>query len=236
MEQVKDLAVIEQELSVKEDRNFKDAMAIKVIDEATKQIAGAVVIGLKALLAEMDETFDPMIEANTETKRKAEVARKLSVQKKEQHYEKPKKALDYVLAQITAYNTAEQRRRDQEARAEQERIRKAEEARRLAEAERLEAEAKKLAESNPIKAAEIQKEAEKTLDTPIITPVVVAQKVDKIAGITTRKYWHAEVVDFSKVPDAYKVADQVKLNGLARALKDQAKVEGVRFFEDEKSY
>ena len=295
MEQVKDLALIEQELSIKEDRNFKDAMAIKVTDEATKQIAGAVVIGLKALLAEMDETFDPMIEANTETKRKAEAARKLSVQKKEQHYEKPKKALDYVLAQITAYNTAEQRRRDQEARAEQERIRKAEEDRRLKAAQKLEDDAKALGallpsqipigttvEYHPIiggpvgsketisspvqesesgelvvflkgkagyvslkaltlpgvaeKISELKKEAEKTLDAPIVTPVVVAQKVDKIAGITTRKYWHAEVIDFSKVPDAYKVADQVKLNGLARTLKDQAKVEGVRFFEDEKSY
>ena len=236
MEQEKDLQVIEKELAIKEDRNYNDAMAVKVTDEPTKQIAGAIAIGLKALLKEMDDTFDPIIEANTEAKRKVEAARKISVQKKEQHYDKPSRALKYVLAQITAYDSAEQKRRDEAARVEQERIRKAEEARRIAEAERLEAEAKKLEASNPVKAAEIQKEAEKTLDAPIITPVVVSQKVEKIAGITKRKYWHAEVIDFSKLPNAYKIADQVKLNGLARALKDQAQVEGVRFFEDEISY
>jgi hypothetical protein len=305
VEKETDLVVIEKELEIKEDRNYADAMAIKVTDEVTKQIAGAIVIGLKALLAEMDNTFDPMIEANTETKRKAEAARKLSVQKKEQHYDKPSRALKYVLAQITAFDSAEQKRRDEVARVEQERIRKAEEDRRLKAAQKLEDDAKKLGTilpsqipigteveyhaiiggpvtgrakvSSPVqesesgelvvflqgkagyvsikaltlpgvaeKIEELKKEAEKTLDAPIITPVVVAQKVEKLAGIETRRYWHARVIKAEDVPDVYKsqckecgtlVPNKKLLNSMAVESKGKIPApKGVEYYSDEKSY
>lgn len=50
------------------------------------------------------------------------------------------------------------------------------------------------------------------------------------SGISYRELWSFEVEDFSQVPREYLTPDTDKLGKLARALKDEACVPGIRFF------
>ena len=60
----------------------------------------------------------------------------------------------------------------------------------------------------------------------------VESKVQPVSGVSERRYWHARVVDFAKLPDEYKLPDTVKLGKLAREWKDKAMVPGAEFWSD----
>lgn len=48
-------------------------------------------------------------------------------------------------------------------------------------------------------------------------------------GMYFKESWTAKVVDIEKVPREYLVPDMVKLNGVARTFKNDAKIDGVEF-------
>lgn len=117
---------------------------------------------------------------------------------------------------------------------EQERKRREEEA-RLAEIQRKEAEklAKKAekaeAKGNTEKAEELRQQAQ---ETQMITPTV-ANKVEKVAGISTKKIWRFKIVDTNKIPRQYLIPNEKMLGQVAQATKGTLKIEGVEFYADE---
>jgi len=58
---------------------------------------------------------------------------------------------------------------------------------------------------------------------------IAAPKVDKVAGVSYRDEWFADVVDFALLPDTYKLPDTAKLNKMAKATKGSVPIPGVVF-------
>lgn len=133
------------------------------------------------------------------------------------------KAETAVKASLVTYDNEQERKQREEqkkiaaARAERERKLKAE-----AEAKALEA-----LDIGDVEAAEkITQEAESLV---VVAPVVVKQRV---AGVSFREIWKFEIVDFKKLPDEYKLPDEVQLGRIARSAKEGASVPGVRFYAE----
>jgi len=142
---------------------------------------------------------------------------------------------------MIAYNSEQERKRkeaqdklDRESKKkqlekeEQERKWREKEEAKRAEAERLEAEgkaeeaAKAQAEADKAagKAEERAEEAE-TIEAPVIA------KEEKPSGISYRMKYTGVVVDFAKLPDSYKIANQSMLDKTIQAQKGQIPVPGV---------
>lgn len=51
----------------------------------------------------------------------------------------------------------------------------------------------------------------------------------KAAGISMREVWSAEIVDITKVPREYLIPDMAALNALAKAMKRESTIPGVKF-------
>jgi hypothetical protein len=124
----------------------------------------------------------------------------------------------YESAQIRAFHEAETQRR-------QERERVIADARRLADQARATAEAAALERAGEHQlAAAVVAEA---IQAP--PPVVVLE--DTVRQVQSfRRTWHFEVVDEAEVPRDFCIVDTVKLGRYATAMKDSAKVPGIRFY------
>jgi hypothetical protein len=114
---------------------------------------------------------------------------------------------------------------------EQTAVREARE-RAIAEARRLADQARATSE-----AAALERIGEHQLAAAVVAeaiaappPMVVLPNDVKAAGQSFRRRWTFEVVDESEVPRDFCVVDTVKLGRYAVAMKDSAKVPGVRFF------
>ena len=198
-----------QALSVPEQ-----AKKITISDTASYELAGQIVLRVKDLRKKINDAFDPIIAKAFATHREAK-AQKTKV-------EAPLiEAESFIKPQIARWEREqEQKRRDAEEKARREAQEKAEQE-QLARAE----EAEKRGD---------HEEAEHIIQQPIQpAPVVIPTEVPKIKGISIRQNWKARVVDETKVPREYLSVDMVKLNGLARAMKDQAKVSGVEFYSED---
>lgn len=115
-----------------------------------------------------------------------------------------------------AYEEEQERMaREAQAKAEEE----ARKAREKAEAKAREFEAKGKTE----KAAEWQEKAE-----AVVAPVIIAE-IPKVAGQGTREIWRAEVIDFKKLPDAWKLPNQSALDKHAQNTKGKVSISGVIF-------
>lgn len=121
---------------------------------------------------------------------------------------------------------------------EQERIRKAEEARIQAEARR-QAEEATLAAAIAAEEAGETEEAAAIIDEPVHVPVITVAKTVPSAGVggAIKEIWSAEVVDFIKLLEAIVTGkasiglvepNQTALNGMARSLKANMQIPGVR--------
>jgi len=143
----------------------------------------------------------------------------------------------------------EQRKADEAARKERERIeaqareleRKAREkadAERRAAAEAAAAgraeEAAKLAAKAAATEAAAAAKAEASADraASIVAPIIVREP-EKAEGIATRKVWKFEVIDESVIPRAYLRIDDIKIRGVVTAMKDQTDIPGVRVYAEE---
>lgn len=79
------------------------------------------------------------------------------------------------------------------------------------------------------KVADLQEQKEAISE--IVVPVVAPQ-VDKISGISFSENWKAEVIDFSKLTDEFKLPNMEALNKIAKATKGSLAVSGVRFYSE----
>jgi hypothetical protein len=107
-----------------------------------------------------------------------------------------------------------------ERRSQPDTARRAAEERRLVELREREARARAEAEAAKARA-----------ELTIAPTVAVRQRFDRSLGVTVRKVWTFEVVDFARLPDEFKLPNEKKLGELARSLGDKAAVAGVRFHE-----
>jgi hypothetical protein len=131
----------------------------------------------------------------------------------------PLTSLDnYERQQITAFN-------DQQTRERQERERAIAEARRLADQARATAEAAALERAGEHELAAAVVEEAIAAPPPM---VVLPNEVKAVQSF--RRRWTFEVVIESEVPREFCAIDTVKLGRYAVAMKDSAKVPGVRFF------
>jgi hypothetical protein len=101
----------------------------------------------------------------------------------------------------------------------------------IAEARRLADQARATAEAAALERAGEHRLAAAVVEEAIAapTPVVVLQNEVK-AVQSFRRRWTFEIVDESEVPRDFCVVDTVRLGRYATAMKDSAKVPGVRFF------
>lgn len=112
-----------------------------------------------------------------------------------------------------------------EARAEELR-REAEEARAAGElqtAARLESRA----ESAEAKAETVEMQA-RMVPTPIVN-----REPPKVAGLSTRENWSFRIVDPSKLPREYLMADEAAIRGVVKAMKGRTNIPGVEVYRDD---
>lgn len=115
----------------------------------------------------------------------------------------------------------ERKRREEEARLQ-------EKARR--EAERLAARAEKAdANGNAEKAAILRQEAqEKEMAAP-----VVESRVEKVAGVSTKKVWKFEIINEDLIPREYMTPDEARIGKVVRATTGTMQIPGVRIYSED---
>ena len=157
---------------------------------------------------------------------------KISLANLQKHLEPLKKADDVITAKVGDYLARER------ARAEAERRRLIAEAEAKARAERearaqaaLAAAQAAQEEHDDLTAALAMDEAVQ-IEAEVIVPTVdlSAAKVVKAAGQSVRTDWDFEVVDFTKLPDNYKIADDKKIRAVVKAMKGSVEIPGVRIY------
>lgn len=196
-------------------QNFKVASAQQYIE------AGEKLKGIKALMKKIDETFDPHI-------KRAHEAHRALVDEKRSHQTPLQTAEALLKRAIVTYQLAEeQKRREAEARVQ-------EEARK--EREKLEARAAKAAAAGKEEKAAALATAASAVVAPIIMPTT-----PKVAGISTRTTYRAEVVDKMELVKAVAAgtvpllaldANATFLNQQARSMKESLSYPGVKVVQE----
>lgn len=187
----------------------------KELEGERKKITGPIDIAKAAVQALFRKPQVMLEEAEAEVKRKMT----LYEQEQEEIRRKEQDRLDKIAAEERAKKEKQERewREKEEAKRreaeELERAGKAEEARKAREA------ADKAAAKADDRAFESQN---------VIAPLA-APKVDKVAGISYREVWYAEVTDFKALPDEYKIANESMINKFATATKGKVPLAGVVF-------
>lgn len=195
------------------------ATAIQVTDQETHDEAAELYVRLGDLSKEIDSIHDPAIEA-------AHRSHKAAIEAKKKLADPVDQARRIIKPKVCAWEQ-EQIRIQQERQREAERIaRQAEEEARLALA--VEAE-QKGAEPETVK---------EILETSVVTVApVVAPAFQKTNGFKSRESWSASVFDIKllckaiaegRQPSNLVEGNMTALNGLARSLKGQMNVPGVK--------
>jgi len=211
----------------------EQAAAIRVVDEQTYTMAGTMLRGVKGLMKEADNVFDPAVKKAHEA-HKAIVAAKNAVVA-------PLREAETILKRGLADYTAEQERRrlEEERRLQLEADRKAAEERKRLEDERKAELAKAALEG----AAKLNAVAAQPAPPPPLAPVVrLTPQTPKVSGVSTRTIWRAEVVDFAALvryvadhaaedPNvlSFLTVNLTPLTGIARGSEGKAAIPGVTF-------
>ncbi len=128
-----------------------------------------------------------------------------------------------VVKRVMIMYTADQEEKRKKQQEKLERQAAAEEARKK---KALEDRAKKAeAEGNAEKAEALR---EKKEDVKVEAPVL-AKRTETPKGVSYRDMWMAEVKDFAKLPDEYKLPNMPMLNKMAQATKGKVPIAGVVF-------
>ncbi|MEN6492603.1 MAG: hypothetical protein ABFC85_11500 [Rectinema sp.] len=198
------------------------ARTIVIKDDQSLVAANDYRNNIRALKAQVDEYYDPLIE-KAEVTRKAAVEGKKSIVEKKAYFWDPLDQADRsIKAKISDYNAEVERQRMEALRA-QERAR--EKARQIAD------EASDKAHSL-IKNGELG-EVDKVVDQAtekveaILGAVAPVPEKIKLDGFKEQIRWYAEVMDVEKIPRKYMIPDMVMLNKLAVALKHSFDIPGV---------
>lgn len=168
----------------------------------------------KALLKEIDEGYDDLIKA-------AHNLHKDAIVKKAKYYTPTEAGVKVAKRLMSDYDAAQEAIRQSEERRLREIARKAEEERILQEA--IEAVANGY-----------EGEAEIILQEELfIPPIIMPKTTPKInGGPVFRTIWKFKIIDVSKIPDQYKIVDEVKVGQVVRALKKQTNIPGIMVYEE----
>jgi len=192
----------------------EQARAIKVVDAMSYTKAGEILITIKGLRKEIDETFDPII-------KKAHEAHKEAIDQKKKVDAPLVEAENIIKPALATYDREQERLRKAEEERQREIARKAEEERRLQEALQAEKEGKR-------------EEAQAIIEEPVyVPPVVIERTTPKVSGISMQKVWKFRVVDQAQIPREYMVPDLVKIGGVARATKGSIQIPGVEIYSED---
>ena len=192
---------------------YDQAKAITVIDNASMAQADELIKSMRLVRKEISAAFDPIIS-------KAWLAhREAKVQKDKAEFPLIQ-AEEYLKPQIKRYLAKKEQERLAEENCLRLEAQRAEEERRLSEAIQLSAEG-------------LECEAEAVLEAtrPIVMPTV-EKTVPKADMRLYRKVWKFEVIDFSKLPDQYKIANESAIGQVLRALKEKTKIPGIRIWQE----
>jgi hypothetical protein len=198
------------------------AKALTIATDQDFERAGEMLKTIKGLRAEIDETFDPIIGKAHEAHKEA-LAQKRKV-------DAPLVEAEAILKpRIAAYMQEQDRiRREQELIA-QKKAQEEAERQQLEDAVRLE------------ELGETEWANEVLNEKPVVAPVVLPRTVPKVAGVTMRQTWSAQVISLQllvkavaegKVPLLALQANTTFLNQQARSMKDQLNYPGVKAVPD----
>jgi len=186
---------------------------VKVIDNATMKKANGLLMDIRSIRKEIQDTFKPLAE-------KAHAAHK-AILEQQKRTEAPLIEAEGILKiQIRAYMDEVERLRREEERRLQEIARKEEEERRLAEALQAEAEGN-------------IEEAKAILEEPAYIPIpTVKADIPKVDNRLFRKVWKFRVLDIRKVPIQYLKVDEIKVGQIVRAMKGETNIPGIQVYEE----
>ncbi len=208
---LKEIELEQQALTVADE-----AKAIVIRDQHTHDLAAEKLIGIRELIKQINNTFDPHIKAaNDEHK-------KLIATKKKVLGVLPD--ADSILVKAISHWEWEQDRLRREAQ------------------ERAMAEARKREEEERLKLAEIaqkQGASAETVDEILETPMpvqapIVAPAFQRTAGLSAprKPVYRWRVLDESRIPRTYLKIDEPKINGVVRAMGAATKIDGIEIYED----
>ena len=191
--------------------------ALAVVDRLSYETANAINAEAYKLRKAFHEWFDPIDEASKK-QRQATIAQGKKIDE----------PFDYVIkvtgSKASAWMRAEQAKADEVRRIAEEVARKAAEDAQIKAAEELQAEG-------------LTNAAEAILDAPVVIPRIVVEEPAKAEGVYYTDRFSAECVDLmalvksvaeGKTPLCYLKADDVALNGWARATKGSEAIPGVK--------
>jgi hypothetical protein len=193
------------------------AKALKIIDAASYQRGGELIVAIKGLRKQIDECFDPIV-------KKAHEAHKEAVAQKKKVEAPLVEAEGLLKPALAAWDT------------KQEELRRAEQ-RRLEEEARKRAEDEQLAYAAQAERCGDKEAAQAILDAPVEVAPVIMTTAPKLAGVSYRETWSAQVTDMMALVKAVAAGQQPLsllvvnipgLNGMARALKGALNIPGVK--------
>lgn len=112
---------------------------------------------------------------------------------------------------------------------EQERKRRAEEQRLRDEQKKREEDAR-LEEAQQLEDSGEKELAAAVLDAPVTVAPVTLPEPERPAGIQYRDAWKCEIINPALIPREYLMPDEKKIGGIARALKGETQIPGVRVY------
>lgn len=234
-----------QQLATQGQELVAAANRLVIADAEGFAYAGEVAKRLRIALKRAEEVLDPFVESAHRAWKTA-VAHRDGIEKP---YLDARRIVDAKIQEWDAEQRRLRREAEEAARREQERLER--EAREQAEAEQrrlqAEAETKRLEEAAALEARGDREAADRLIAAPVVVAPVAPAPVfapppavaepPKVAGISFREEWSAEVVDFAQLVRASAeqraslgllLPNQTALNQMARALKGAFHVPGVK--------
>jgi len=224
------------------------AESLKVNDQPSYELAGALRIDIKTKIAALDKTrksatvpldnakaiimswFKPLGErlagADSILEKGRLVYAKEQERIRQEQEEKLRKAAEAEEAKKRKIKEDQERawrEKEEAARKEAERLEKAGKAEEAEKARAEQAKAAKLAEERRLQAEEVR----------VVAPVL-APTVEKTAGISGRKNWKFEIIDEALIPRKYLQPNLVQIGKEVRAAGENLSIPGVRIYPDEK--
>jgi hypothetical protein len=194
-----------RELVKKTGNILNEAKVLVIEDDEKFHFASDILQAIKGLQKEIDAHYDPAI-------KKAHETHKAILEAKKKQSEPLKQAERILKSKIVQYHDEQAQKRQEEERKRQEELRKKEEERRLNEA--------------------IETGDESVLEEPVVIPEVKIEDTTKHKGISYSTIWKFRVVDKAKVPEEYKIIDEVKVGQVVRAMKENTSIPGIEAYPE----
>jgi hypothetical protein len=222
----------------------------QINNTADFEMAGGLLVSISRARDRIGKSFDPIIKKAHESHKEAIAQKKLLDDPMANAEKQIRGVMGKYEAEVQAERQraarAEQQRQDEERRQAQAKADedrkiqlKADEDARLAHAIALEAEGKKAEAARVLNAP--PPPPPPPVQMPATTPAIAIPEAPKAAGVSFRQNWKARVVDANLLIQAIAagqqamnlmVPNQQALDGIAKALKGEARIPGVEFYTE----